>query len=154
PDGATRRVASGQSNVLNLLLADDRIQRLVGFEVIEGPRDAYPVTTFLGDVRNGIFSELRTGTITVDPVRRQLQRNYVAAMTRKISPPSPSAAAAAFGQSAPQPGSSDVRALARGELMTLDDQLRTAIGRTSDRVTRLHLQDLRKEIERVLYPGS
>lgn len=154
PDGATSRVSSAQSNVLNLLLADDRIQRLVEFELIEGPRDAYPVTTFLGDVRNGIFSELRAGTITVDPVRRQLQRNYVAAMARKISPPPVSAAAAAFGQTAPTPGSNDVRALARGELITLDEQLRTAIGRTNQRVTRLHFQDLRKEIEKALFPGS
>jgi hypothetical protein len=78
----------------------------------------------------------------------------VAAMARKISPPSSGASASAFGQAAPAPGSSDVRALARGELITLDEQLRTAIGRTNERVTRLHLMDLRKEIERVLYPGS
>lgn len=154
PDGAITRVTNAQSGVLNLLLADDRIQRLVEFELIDGGRNAYPVTSFLADVRNGIFSELRAGTISVDPVRRQLQRNYVAAMARKISPPSSGGGASAFGQAAPAPGSSDVRALARGELITLDEQLRTAIGRTNERVTRLHLLDLRKEIERALYPGS
>jgi len=154
PDGAITRIASAQSNVLNLLLSDDRIQRLVEFQLVDGGQNAYPATAFLTDVRNGIFSELRGGNVRVDPVRRQLQRNYVATMARKISPPESSGNASPFAQQAPAPGSSDVRALARGELNTLDGQLRAAIGRTNDRATLLHLQDLRKEIERTLDPSA
>ena len=49
---------------------------------------------------------------------------------------------------------SDVRALMRGELVDLDGALRSALNRTSDRTTRLHLLDSRAEIKRILDPDS
>lgn len=151
PAGGISRISSAQSGILNTLLADDRIARLVEFEHMNGARNSYSATAFLEDVRNGVFSELRSGSVQVDAVRRQLQRNYVSAMGRKVSPPATTGAGAG---AAAQPGSSDVRALARGELVSLDAQLRNAVGRAADRATRLHLEDLRKEIEGILDTGS
>jgi len=42
----------------------------------------------------------------------------------------------------------------RGELRDLDAALATAIPRTADRVTKLHLQDLRFRIDQALHPKT
>ena len=47
---------------------------------------------------------------------------------------------------------SDVRPVLRGELRTLDRELANAIPRSADRMTRLHLEDARAEIARLLDP--
>jgi hypothetical protein len=46
----------------------------------------------------------------------------------------------------------DSRAFFRGELKALDVDLRASMARTTDRVTRLHLDDVRTQIERALDP--
>jgi hypothetical protein len=46
-----------------------------------------------------------------------------------------------------------VRAFFRGELKTLDADLRTAAARATDRETRLHLDDVRTQIARALDPS-
>ncbi|MGH7720368.1 MAG: hypothetical protein ACREON_16180 [Gemmatimonadaceae bacterium] len=47
----------------------------------------------------------------------------------------------------------DARALLRGELRELDRTLGAAIGRAADRTVRLHLEDARLEIEKMLDPS-
>ena len=47
---------------------------------------------------------------------------------------------------------SDVRPALRGELVELERQVRAAIGRSADAMTRLHLEDVRREIQRLLEP--
>lgn len=44
----------------------------------------------------------------------------------------------------------DIAPLARGHLGEVRDQAREAAGRTGDRVTRLHLQDVAVRIDRIL----
>jgi hypothetical protein len=46
----------------------------------------------------------------------------------------------------------DVRAMIRGELLSLDASIQSALSRVSDRTTRLHLVDAREEIKRILDP--
>jgi hypothetical protein len=46
----------------------------------------------------------------------------------------------------------DSRAFFRGELKTLDTDLRAALVRTTDRETRLHIDDVRTQIDRALDP--
>jgi hypothetical protein len=40
----------------------------------------------------------------------------------------------------------------RGELMDLDQELKSSVGRATNRETRLHLLDARAEIKRILDP--
>jgi hypothetical protein len=47
----------------------------------------------------------------------------------------------------------DARALLRGELIELQRLVRTAINRTRDPMTRLHLRDVDLEITRILDPA-
>ena len=49
-------------------------------------------------------------------------------------------------------GRDDARAFFRGELKTLDTDLRAALARTTERETRLHIEDVRMQIARALDP--
>jgi hypothetical protein len=78
-------------------------------------------------------------------------------MESKIAPPAPAAAAPAGGGGGRGGGGGggapgDVRALARGELQELAAAIDQAIPKSADRVTRLHLEDLKNEIRLILDP--
>ena len=138
PVGVLDRVRTGQLRVLNSLLSSARIARLVEQETLDGPT-AYRPLDFLGDVRKGVWSEFYNGApVKVDAYRRNLQRAYVETLADRIN-----------GRLA---AVDDSRAFFRGELKTLDADLRTAMARTTDRETRLHIDDVRTQIERALDP--
>jgi hypothetical protein len=107
-------------------------------------------------VREAVWSELSNPAVTTDVYRRNLQRAYIDIMRSKITPPTAAPAPANLPPGvtiiggAPAPG--DARALARGELKELDADLRLAIPKCSDRLTRLHLEDMRNEIAKILDP--
>jgi hypothetical protein len=44
--------------------------------------------------------------------------------------------------------------MARGELKTLQSQIKSAIGRTSDRMSKLHLEDASERINKILNESS
>jgi hypothetical protein len=137
--GVLDRVRTGQMRVLNSLLSSARITRMVEQEAIDGAA-AYRPLDFLADVRKGIWSEFYNGTpVKVDPYRRNLQRAYVEALGDRIN-----------GRLA---AVDDTRAFFRGELKTLDADLRAAAARAADRATRLHVDDVRTQIERALDPS-
>jgi len=136
PVGVLDRVRTGQQRVLASLLSSARIARLVEQEALDGAA-AYRALDFLADLRKGIWSEIYGGTaIKVDPYRRNLQRGYVEALADRIN-----------GRLT---ALDDARAFFRGELKTLDGDLRAATVRTTDRATRLHIDDVRNQIERAL----
>jgi hypothetical protein len=138
PVGVLDRVRTGQLRVLNSLLSSPRIARLVEQEALDGAT-AYRPLDFLADVRKGIWSEFYNGApVKVDAYRRNLQRAYIEALADRIN-----------GRTA---AVDDARAFFRGELKALDGDLRTASVRTTDRATRLHIDDVRTQIERALDP--
>jgi len=47
---------------------------------------------------------------------------------------------------------SDIRPVVRGQLTTLRNQIRTAIPKTSDRMSKYHLQDAVVRIDNILDP--
>jgi hypothetical protein len=152
--GSLARVGAAQRSVLNALLDNARLQRLVEQEALADGERVYTLGEMLGDVRRGVWSELATGA-AIDPYRRRLQRSYLELLAAKINPPPaavptgvPPQLAALF----PAPSAPDARALLRGELLDLDRALAGAAGRTADRTTRLHLLDARAQIERILRP--
>ncbi|CAN5485857.1 hypothetical protein BH24GEM3_BH24GEM3_11880 [soil metagenome] len=103
------------------------------------------------------WSEPSSGPVRIDAFHRNLQRTYLDVVNGKVNPPArpPTTTSPAPGviiTTGGSPTASDARALLRGELQALDTQLRTAIGRTSDRTTRLHLEDARAQIDRILNP--
>jgi hypothetical protein len=145
--------------VLNGLLANDKLNRLIEHEYFaRNKATVYTVQELFAEVRRGVFSELTAPTVTTDIYRRNLQRAFVDAMESKIvPPPAPAAEPAGGGGRGGRGGGGggtpgDVRALARGELQELSTLIDQAIPRAADRVTRLHLEDLKVVIRTVLDP--
>jgi hypothetical protein len=154
-NGALRRVGSAQSRVLNYLLDSDRLDRLADYEAVPRGVALYPLGEMLGDVRRSVWTELAANRVYIDPFRRFIQRSYLAQADAKLNPapaviissgPARARARSSYGPN------NDVRALMRGELLALDASISAALGRTSDRTTRLHLLDSREEIRRILDP--
>ena len=155
-EGTLNRIRAAQAGVLNTLLAPARLDRLVEYEALaRGSTRAYTLAEMLADLRRGVWSELSAGNPRVDPYRRNLQRAFLDAAARIINPPAPTASGAPTPQAATTPparASGDARAVLRGELVELDRAAQTAIGRTGDAMTRLHLRDVRMEIAQILDP--
>lgn len=138
PTGALERVRASQLRVLNSLMNNTRVARLVEQEALGGAT-AYHPATFFNDVRRGIWSELEgRQPIRIDAYRRNLQRGYISLMADKLN-----------GR---QPVTDDSRPFIRGELRALDAALAAALVRATDYATRLHLQDARDQIAKALDP--
>ena len=100
-------------------MSSARIARLVEQETIDGAA-AYRPLDFLADVRKGIWSEAYgTAPVKIDAYRRNLQRAYVETLADRIN-----------GR---QAAVDDARAFFRGELKTLDTDLRAAAPEATDR---------------------
>jgi hypothetical protein len=155
-EGAVARVRMAQANVLNTLLARGRLDRLVEYEALATrPADAYTLAHMLTDLRRGVWSELGHSSPRVDVYRRNLQRAYLEAVERTLVPPPPTTQQAGGPAAAQQPRwANDARPILRGELQELDRLAQQAINRTNDTMTRLHLRDVRLEIERLLDPRA
>ncbi|MHB1095484.1 MAG: zinc-dependent metalloprotease [Gemmatimonadaceae bacterium] len=155
PEGSVARINQAQRGLITGLLNDDRMARLVEFEAMGKPGESYPLSEMLADMRTGIFSELSSGSVTIDVFRRTLQRSYVEAVKAKLSAtPAPRISFGQTGQLTQLPArpTSDARALLRAELRTLDAQVKAASGKASNAVTRAHLADLHTEIDDILNP--
>lgn len=158
PDGAVARINSAQRSILATMMADERMARLVEYEALPGTVRPYPLAEFLGDLRAGLFSELGAASVRVDAYRRGLQRGYVELVAAKLGATTPTtpriSSSAQTGQlfTAPSRGSTDVKAMLRQELRTLDGQLAAAQAKAADTATRAHLAEARWQIKQVMEP--
>jgi hypothetical protein len=79
---------------------------------------------------------------------------YLEAMASKINPPAATAAPAfpgAGGRGGAAPVSSaDFRPILKAEMRSLDADLATAIAKTSDKMSKAHLEDARDQIKKML----
>ncbi|MGH7481445.1 MAG: zinc-dependent metalloprotease [Longimicrobiales bacterium] len=153
--GAVERIRDEQMDVLNSLLAESRLDRLIEFEAFaEGPARTYSVADLLRDLRDGIWTEYQAGSgpVAVDVYRRNLQRGFLQLLKTRLDPPPPPPAAPGDddGEEPPGPILSDVRPVFRGELRWLQQSLTDALPRAANAMTRLHTADLLMEVERLL----
>ena len=133
PTGTVDRIREEQGDLVRRLLSDSRLNRLVEQAAVRTGGDAYAPAEMLADLRGGVWSELEEGGgFTVDVFRRNLQREWTSAMIDKLD------------------NDSDIGALARGELQDLSARISDRVSEADDRTTRLHLRDLREQIERAL----
>jgi hypothetical protein len=153
PNGMLTRIGNAQGRVLTALLDDQRMNRLLEGEALRG-KDAYSLASMLDDMRSGIWSELNDAHPTIDPYRRALQMSYLTQIDRKINPPPAAAPAVGGGGQAAraEPLAEDARSELRGELVTLRDEIRRAIPKTTDRETRMHLEAAEHRIGEILDP--
>lgn len=143
--GAIDRVRRHQTFFLNQLLNPERMARLIEAEAFQGGA-AFNPREFLDSLRGQVWSELRSGQ-TIDVYRRSLQRGYLERLEWLMTQEPEEADDPRVDVS-----QSDIRPLVRGELETLRKEIRAALGRTTDRMTTLHLQDVLKRIDDILDP--
>lgn len=137
PDGSLALMLSSQTSVLNRLLQDARLERLVELHAEDGAA-AYAPTEFLSDLRGGIWSELKAPAVTIDPYRRNLQDAYVDLLGRKLAEATPAMR--------------EPQAMVRANLVGLASEIRTALPRTHDAATRDHLEASLDSISKALDP--
>ncbi len=151
-EGAVDRFRVRHAAVLNQLLSQDRLNRLVEFEALAArPADVYTIADLMTDLRAGVWGELSQGSVRVNVYRRNLQRAFLAAADARLNPSE--AALTRANNPAPQPAASDVRGVMRAELQDLDRLAQQALARAADPMTRIHLRDVRTEIARILEAG-
>jgi hypothetical protein len=150
--GAVESMRSRQVRALNTMLEWRKLGVIMENEAMNG-KDAYKMTELFSDVRNAIWSELRRGS-TIDNYRRSLQRAHIERLELLLTgelPPVPARFRAFFGPGV-DASQSDIRPVVRGELKTMRSRIRAAIPRTSDRLSKLHLEDALERIENILDP--
>jgi hypothetical protein len=141
-----------QAAVVRQLMDANRLNRLVQNDVLLG-RISYPPADYLDDLRRAIWQD---PTVTANnPYRRALQRAHIERLSVLLEDP-PAAAPQQGGQGGPPAAAranvamSDIRALAREQLVQLRAEAQRAAARDRDRVGRAHLLDIVERIEDVL----
>lgn len=133
-EGVAQRVLTAQSQVLRNLTSPQRINRLTEIEQRQGA-SAYPAAKLFGDLRTGLFRELRVAPLDIDLYRRNLQRSYVDLLASHLKNPA---------------ANSDLPALARAELEAIREQIQGAGAAGAPPTVQAHLKDLLARIARAL----
>ncbi|MEM1056734.1 MAG: zinc-dependent metalloprotease [Bacteroidota bacterium] len=150
PAGSANRILSLQQGAVGRLLDMRRLARME--EQVMMNEDAYSPLDLLTDLREGVWSEIASGD-DIDATRRALQRAHIDALEGLLTATPSNLGRAPVGtQYRTLPASrSDVRALARGELMELQEIAEDAMRRyRDDRLMTLHLMDIAARVEDAL----
>ncbi|WFO15564.1 zinc-dependent metalloprotease [Cellulophaga baltica 4] len=151
--GSIERLRSIQVRTLDNILSLGKIARIIENETING-KEAYALTTIMKDLRTGIWSELSRGS-KIDTYRRNLQKAHIDRLAYLMTAESQtkSRRSSPYVKSTPlNTSQSDVRSVARAELNILKRAIKAAIGRTSDSMSKYHLQDAAVRIDQILDP--
>ena len=151
--GAVERIRSTQTRTLNNLLDFGRMARMIENETMN-ESSAYTLTNMLNALRKGVWSELKSGK-KIDTYRRNLQRSYLTRMeflTKKEQTPIPRKFRSFIKRTNVNVDQSDIRPVVRYELKLLKKEIKTALARTSDKMSKIHLEDALVRIDNILTP--
>lgn len=158
PPGTVDPIANAQESALAGILSGDRLNRMQYCVERFGADKAYSALDMLSELQADLFSELRSNK-AIDGYRRMLQKSYVEKLDNLINPPATNATMTiTFPGSRPNPYAtglttrSDVYSIARAQLVQLRSQVSAAAGSATDRMSRIHLQDLSEKIKKALDP--
>ncbi len=135
--GAPDLLGGWQASALNRLLDVNRMKRLIEQEAFDGVA-AYGLNEMLDDLRGALWRETAGGEAT-DTYRRNLQRAHLERFAELMEDEDALA--------------TDIVPAVRGQLATLAGEVRAGAGRTRDRATRLHYEDVLVRIEAMLDPA-
>jgi len=148
-EGVVNRIRDAQRSVLGALLSASRLARLIEYEALASDEyEPYTLAALMEDVRAGVWTELDEDAVRVDVYRRNLQRSYLQVVDQRLNPDEDERSM--FGRSPVDPLETDIRPVLRGELRMVRDRAEAAAGRATDSMTRLHLEDVVIEIDRIL----
>jgi hypothetical protein len=155
--GVADDVMGQQKALLESLMSERRIRLLMDGELL-APDNSYTTLEMIGDLNDGIWSELKADAPKVDVCRRALQRTYLDILKKALAAAKEEAAATPTfprqrpmgDDEGPPNRNTDLRAVARAALTDLQGRLEAAISRTRDSITAAHLMDCRREVETLL----
>ena len=131
PEGVVSLSTASASMIMSQLLSDSRVRRMFDVEAQNGAK-VYSVGEMVGDLTNGVWAEIGTPSPKIDIYRRGIQRSFLTTMEGKINV------------------SNDLKLYVNDALRNLARRIDKALPRTTDKMTALHLQDSRSEIEKIL----
>ena len=154
--GITERIRSIQVKTLNNILDLGRMTRMIENETLNGSK-AYTLVSMMNDLRNDIWSELRTGK-KIDTYRRNLQRAYIEKLAnimtaedvKKIN--NSGSYASYVKRTTVTVKQSDIIPIVRGELNRIKRDAQRAANTTTNTLRKYHLQDIVKRINSILDP--
>jgi len=144
-----------QESILNRLFSTGTLGKLIQFEAAQ-PSQAYTMTELFSDLKKGIWSELATRK-KIDVYRRNLQKSYINILSGIIAPVKSSETTIIInfgGLGRPQLNTdkSDIKSVVRAHLVSLRNEIRSAIPSVQDDMSRYHLQDVITRIDDALNP--
>ncbi len=141
-----------QEAVLNSLISGDRMSRLQLSSDRFGSSNSYNAMELLTDVELNLFSELSTKK-NIDSHRRFLQRGYIGRLVNIINATNSTVVVINFGGSSSiDINKSDIPAIVRSQLIALRARITASLVNTSDKLSKIHLQELAENIKRGLDP--
>lgn len=155
PENGVESIKGMQDATLSNLLAGDRLVRLL--EASSVNKNNYSVDELLTDLKNGIFSELKSST-AIDMYRRNIQKLYIDKVIGLLKPGTttvrsvPVGVTYGFTTKTVNLSQTDLPSIARGQLIGLKNQIKTAASKTTDRMSKFHLLDLISRIDAALDP--
>ena len=132
-----------QKTVLNRVLSEGVLNKLYEGESLDA--NAYAVYDYLQDIKNSVFSELKSSS-KIDIYRRNLQKNFVETLIARTQASKPSTGRNAETVS----DNSDVKSLTRGVLREIKAEASKNAQNAQDAVTKYHLEDLVYRIDKAL----
>jgi hypothetical protein len=151
--GSVEKVRQIQVRTLNDLLDFGRMARMIENEAING-NSAYKLTSMMDDVRKGVWSEIY-GTSKIDTYRRNLQKAHIERLHYLLTN-EPAAIPAEWRRwikrTEVNVSQSDIKSVTRFQLRQLERDIKSAIGRTSDTMSKIHLEDCLFRISQILDP--
>lgn len=153
--GETDPIVTSQETVLNSLLSNTRLNRLQESTERFGASKAYSAVELFRDLQAGLFLELSTKK-PIDSYRRRLQKSYVDKLSDILNPTT-SGFTISFGGGASALAAvdishTDIPSIARAQLVQLRTVVTAAIPATSDKMSKIHLLDLKQRIKDALDP--
>jgi len=134
--GCIEKIRQLQVRALNELMDVNRMYRIIENEVTN-PKHAYPLITFMDDIRKGVWSELSSGK-TIDTYRRNLQKAYIERLHFLIKET--------------KAGQSDIVSVSRRQLQNLQAEMRASLERSTDVMSKIHIEDCLARVDNILNP--
>jgi hypothetical protein len=148
----TTAIGGIQDNILGRLFSGRTFSKLLEAEATLG-NNAYQITELFNDLKKGIWSELAARR-PIDIYRRNLQKTYVNLLTGFLKPPATSSTTiGGITITTSNTGEkSDAKSVIMGHLTSLKGEITAAAAGTADLMTKYHLQDVLKRIDKSLNP--
>ncbi len=155
PENGIETIKAMQDATLSSLLNGERAVRLMESSAMEPGN--YSLDDMMNELKTGIFNELK-GQTSIDIYRRNMQKLYVDKVIALLNPGRtfvraiPVGITYGFFNKIVELNQTDLPSIARGQLVELKANIKSAIPRMGNKLSRYHLLDLVARIEKALDP--